>query len=328
MTDQETNLHPKNNPNVNLKPNIVTGNIPDKAVTFKQLDENLQNRIEVDEANINKNTADIAKNTADIDDEASTRETADSQLREEVFQYVDNINIILKDKIAFNKIDIEKNTADIDKNTADIEKNTANIAKNTTDISKNTEDIGKNTTDISSLETRTKNLEDSKVNVNTGVFDPTSDDPASQKSVYNMPIQFENIIDKEGHKRFIEGNGDAATAVDGLTISYNKWSLSGSHIMFVLAGTFSNATVLLANIDLVSFTLPTWIVNKIIPIWGNNFIEEKNVYGYANDWTSQSISIVLLRKNDNKIYIRSTRAATFTADRNFRIQFDLLIDSE
>ena len=39
-----------------------------------------------------------------------------------------------------------------------------------------------NETAISSLESRTKNLEDSKVNVNTGAFDPTSDNPAGQKS--------------------------------------------------------------------------------------------------------------------------------------------------
>ena len=45
MTDQETNLHPKNNPSVNLKPNIVTGNIPDKAVTMEKLSQDLQDTI-------------------------------------------------------------------------------------------------------------------------------------------------------------------------------------------------------------------------------------------------------------------------------------------
>ena len=77
MTDQETNLHPKNNPSVNLKPNIVTGNIPDTAVTFKQLDENLQNKINSHSFQIVKNTADISSLRKDIDDEASTREDED-----------------------------------------------------------------------------------------------------------------------------------------------------------------------------------------------------------------------------------------------------------
>lgn len=40
-----------------------------------------------------------------------------------------------------------------------------------------------NETAISSLESRTKNLEDTKVNVNTGTFDPTSDNPAGQTSL-------------------------------------------------------------------------------------------------------------------------------------------------
>ena len=77
MTDQETNLHPKNNPSVNLKPNIVTGNIPDTAVTFKQLDENLQNKINSHSFQIAKNTADISSLREEIDDEASTREDED-----------------------------------------------------------------------------------------------------------------------------------------------------------------------------------------------------------------------------------------------------------
>lgn len=46
-----------------------------------------------------------------------------------------------------------------------------------------------NETAISSLESRTKNLEDSKVNVNTGEFDPTSDNPASQKSTEFYELQ-------------------------------------------------------------------------------------------------------------------------------------------
>lgn len=135
-----------------------------------------------------------------------------------------------------------------------------------------------------------------------------------------------NIVDSQGNKRFIEGNGVAVTAVDGLTLTYNKWSLSGSHIMFVLVGTFANATELAINTDLVSFTLPTWLLNKIIPVWGIN-IENKTFSAYANDWSFQN-GIVALRKIDNKIFIRATSAVTFTAERSFRIQFDLLIDSE
>lgn len=49
MADKETNLHPKNNPSIDLKPNIVTGNIPDKAVTLEKLDQTLQEKISTNE---------------------------------------------------------------------------------------------------------------------------------------------------------------------------------------------------------------------------------------------------------------------------------------
>ena len=170
MADQQTNLHPKNNTTVNLKPNIVTENIPEKAVTMEKLDQSLQDTIRNHTSSIATNTEDIAKNKADI-----AMNTAD---------------------IEKNTADIAKNTEDITENKADIEKNTADIAKNTEDITENKADITDNTLIISSLETktknletRTKNLEDSKVIVNTGTFDPTSDNPASQKSIMDTIIE-------------------------------------------------------------------------------------------------------------------------------------------
>lgn len=45
MTDKPTNLHPKNDSSVNLKPNIIAENIPDNAVTMNKLDHDIQNDI-------------------------------------------------------------------------------------------------------------------------------------------------------------------------------------------------------------------------------------------------------------------------------------------
>lgn len=61
MADIETNLHPKNNTEINLKPNIVGNNIPAKAVTFDQLDQNLQDTITNHGTSIASTTAKIAK---------------------------------------------------------------------------------------------------------------------------------------------------------------------------------------------------------------------------------------------------------------------------
>lgn len=138
-------------------------------------------------------------------------------------------------------------------------------------------------------------------------------------------VDMENIVDSHGNKRFVEG-GITMNPITGVTQTYGKWSLSGTHLMVVLAGTFENGSVLPVNTDLVSFTLPSWILNKIIPVW-NIEIENKSVQFRADDWSSQS-GLMALRKIDGRIFIRSTSAVNFTADRNFRIQFDLLIDNE
>lgn len=45
MSDKQTDLHPKNNTTINLKPNIVGNNIPDKAVTTAKLSSDLQDTI-------------------------------------------------------------------------------------------------------------------------------------------------------------------------------------------------------------------------------------------------------------------------------------------
>lgn len=43
MSDKITNLHPKNDMGINLKPNIINENIPDKAVTFEKLSYDVKN---------------------------------------------------------------------------------------------------------------------------------------------------------------------------------------------------------------------------------------------------------------------------------------------
>jgi hypothetical protein len=66
MADKQTNLHPKNDSGTNLKPNIITENIPDKAVTMEKLDQNLQDTLR-------SNTSSIDKLNAGIYDQAFKR---------------------------------------------------------------------------------------------------------------------------------------------------------------------------------------------------------------------------------------------------------------
>ena len=135
-----------------------------------------------------------------------------------------------------------------------------------------------------------------------------------------------NIVDSHGNKRFVEFNGDA-NSIEGVTITYNKASLSGSHLMVVLAGSIANGTTIDNSKVLAFYNIPAYIMNKIIPVWGSN-IEVKNVSAFAEDWTSQSFQCVLAKNISTQLGIFKAGSTTFTAGRKFRIQFDLLIDSD
>ena len=223
MTDQETNLHPKNNPSVNLKPNIVTGNIPDKAVTFKQLDQNLQNKINSQSVQMAKNTADISSLREKIDDEASTREDEDSRIREEVFQYVDDINSNLEEKISTNKTDIAKNTDDIHKNTTDITQNTADIAKNTENIDKNTANIEKKQDTITSSTDLTLNSLTATTIKTDNYLKPASIEPS------------------EGEITISKNNINAAFR-EVYSFRYGYWRISNGKLSIIVCPLLYNAT--------------------------------------------------------------------------------------
>ena len=94
MADKQVNLHPKNDSGTNLKPNNITENIPDKAVTMEKLDQNLQDTIRDHTADIESNTIDIETNMRDINTITHEIES-------------------LTSSIATNRADINKNTSDI-----------------------------------------------------------------------------------------------------------------------------------------------------------------------------------------------------------------------
>ena len=137
---------------------------------------------------------------------------------------------------------------------------------------------------------------------------------------------FEDIVDKDGHARFIEGDIDlAATTPEGVTKVYGKWSLSGSHLMIVLAGVIADGTTIGGAIW-AKVNMPSWIINKIYPIFSNRIVYKADSL-YADDQTSQNTTIGLI-KESNEITIRNLANVTLTKERMFRYAFDLLIDNE
>ena len=150
---------------------------------------------------------------------------------------------------------------------------------------------------------------------------------SEDKTIIAEP-QMENIVDADGHKRFVEGNG-APLQQEGVNISYCKWSLSGTHLMFVLAGSITNTTEIQQYASLAQYQLPKWIMDKIYPVWNDTFIEKATILLIGEDWSEQSIAVVSsVDKTYNMFYITAVSSLTLTANRSFRIEFDLLIDNE
>ena len=147
-----------------------------------------------------------------------------------------------------------------------------------------------------------------------------------QQTTENFDALMENIVDSAGNKRFIEGDGVVPT-IEGLTVSYCKWSLSGSHLMLVVSGTIADGTTITQYNIPFSFNIPKWIYDKIYPVWGSN-IEQKSMSLIASNWSTQSLNMYLSKVSDKLSVNTNTSSLTLSADRSFRLQFDLLIDTE
>ena len=141
----------------------------------------------------------------------------------------------------------------------------------------------------------------------------------------NLKI-FENIVDKDGHKRFIEGD-ITMEEISGITQTYCKWSLSGSHLLVVIGGSVANGTTISSTTKICDIDFPQWIKDKIEVLYGASVVLIESVSLYGSDGVSQTGSF-RLRKADNAIFVDISGNLTLTADRNFRIQYDLLIDNE
>ena len=145
-----------------------------------------------------------------------------------------------------------------------------------------------------------------------------------QELIKNTPKSITTLVDSQSHNRFVEGECDLKT-IAGITFTYNKWSLSGTHFMLVLAGSIANGTAITTADIFAEYTIPDYIIDKIVALF-SNVIEVKTLSFRDSGGTGQT-STAYLKKSAGKLTINST-GITLTADRNFRLQFDLLIDND
>lgn len=140
-----------------------------------------------------------------------------------------------------------------------------------------------------------------------------------EDALLESKVSMENVVDADGHKRFIEGD-ITFDEIAGLTQSYGKWSLSGSHLLIVIAGGIANTTAL--NGKICDVGLPAWVKSKLVAIYGSAVLRADKE-SFANDGSTKQNFLTTFNTN-SVIYVYGTA----TADRLFRWEFDLLIDNE
>lgn len=152
----------------------------------------------------------------------------------------------------------------------------------------------------------------------------------SVAQTYVKPYQFEKIKDSDGHYRFAQGTINTET-ISGVTWTYNKWVLSGNHLMLVLAGDVASGTTLgvqvLGGVDFTGNN--AWMNSKIVPLFASSVISINDARGYYDDWNSVNMQTTLMKASNNGVdgvYFYLIQAPTYSQAGHFRIQFDLLID--
>ena len=137
----------------------------------------------------------------------------------------------------------------------------------------------------------------------------------------------DDIVDSQDRKRFIEGEG-VLSEVPNYTFTYNKWSLSGTHLMLVLAGTVASGGGASVGQTFAEYELPEWILNKITPLSENGIVIVANVTYYTiSSGVYLNSKEILLKKTTNKLSIVNNGGGTLNNNVAFRIQLDLLIDA-
>lgn len=161
-----------------------------------------------------------------------------------------------------------------------------------------------------------------------------NDNTITSTGIVSAPTM-ENIVDLNGNKRFIEGdiNIDVAT---GWSVKYGKWSLSGTHLMIVLALGFESGTTISASGRVINnsykIALPDYIYDKIYGLYNNGTAVDRQTFRFFEDEGANVIASrdFAIDKTDSglTIAIIAGDSITFSVDGTIRVQFDLLIDAE
>ena len=134
----------------------------------------------------------------------------------------------------------------------------------------------------------------------------------------------ENLVDSKGRNRFIVGNGNPGS-LSGMTLASNKWALNGNNLVFEILGSFSGN---LTGFNILStFTLPEWIINKIVAPSGN--IVDLLGCEMVSIKDASVITIkVQVTTDGNSIYFTNVTNITISDISLFKIRYNIIIDNE
>ena len=134
----------------------------------------------------------------------------------------------------------------------------------------------------------------------------------------------ENLVDSKGRNRFIVGNGNPGN-VTGLTVASSKWTLNGNNLVFEILGTFSGA---LSGFDIIStFTLPDWIVNKIVTP-ASNVVDILTCSMISIEDASATSIRLQLTKSGNDLYFTNLTNININDISIFKLRYNIIIDNE
>lgn len=164
--------------------------------------------------------------------------------------------------------------------------------------------------------------------INETVTTEIIDDEAVTTYIYSYQLlnDIASLVDSAGNSRFIEGSATLPT-ITGVTFTYGKWSLSGTHLMCVIAGTIASGNAIANGTIMAQFQLPTFILDKIYPTQGSLVLYTTITSVGTNFQVTNTNAFVdkitdVIRLKLNQDY------ASQTVDKNFRVQIDLLIDAD
>ena len=143
------------------------------------------------------------------------------------------------------------------------------------------------------------------------------------QSIYKNAMD-NSLFDSKGNFRFIAGNGNSRD-ITGMTIASNKWALNGNNLLFEILGSFRGS---LSGFDVLStFTLPEWVVNKIVtPV--RNVVDIINCEMISATDASSIYTKLQVTKDGNTLYFTNVTNININDLSIFKIRYNIIIDNE